>query len=177
MQKNVGFTLWLLILLLTVAGSANAFDGKRTGFVLGFGAGLGTITFSDSDNTNTLSGFQTTLNIGAGITDQILILYSGHTAFYKRKESNFVTGTPTVIARYYFTPTVRSFYVFGGTGFQVVLAWDDYETGGGFVGFGIAAGGGYQFSQHFGVELGAFRTSESGTPFTSIHAAVNVIGF
>jgi len=180
MKTNGRVTPWLLILLLTVAGSASAFDGKRTGFCLGFGAGLGTITYSDdgASDHKTLNGFQTTLDIGAGITDRLLILYSGHTAIYRAKGLPFVWGTPTVIVRYYFKPTDPSPYIFGGPAAAVGVGWDDYGIGGGGLGgFGFAAGVGYQIDRHFQLELGAVITSGSNTSFRSFHATVNVMGY
>lgn len=179
MVRNGRFTLWLLILLLTVASSASAFDGKRTGFCLGFGAGPGTIIYFDDGESDhkTLSGFQTTLDIGAGISDQLLILYSGHTMFCMTGNSNLVWGTPTVIVRYYFKPTDRSFYVFGGPAAAAGVAWGSYETGFGFGGFGVAAGGGYQFGRQFQVELGAVLTNAPSNTTRTIHATVNLLGY
>ena len=183
MKTNGRVTPWLLILLLTVAGSASAFDGKRTGFCLGFGAGLGTITYSDdgASDHKTLNGFQTTLDIGAGITDRLLILYSGHTTFNTTPDSPYgevIWNELTVIVRYYFKPAVRSFYIFGGPAAAVGVGWDDYGIGGGGLGgFGFAAGVGYQIDRHFQLELGAVITSGSNTSFRSFHATVNVMGY
>ena len=179
MAKNDRFTIWLLILQLTVVGSAGAFDGKRTGFCLGFGAGPGAITYFDDGESDrkTLNGIQTTLDIGAGISDQLLILYSGHTMFCMTGDVNLVWGTPSVIVRFYFKPTSRSFYVFGGPAMAAGVAWDSYETGFGFGGHGVAVGGGYQFGQQFQVELGTVLTSATNNTTRTIHATVNLIGY
>ncbi|MCX6832598.1 MAG: hypothetical protein NT028_10810, partial [candidate division Zixibacteria bacterium] len=79
--------------------------------------------------------------------------------------------------RYYFKPTFRSFYIFGGPAAAVGIEWGNHETFGGLGGFGIATGGGYQFSQHFQIELGAVLTSVFRTSIRTIHATVNLAGY
>ena len=177
MARNGRLTLWLMIMLVAVAGSANAFDGNRKGFWLGFGAGFGSISISDQGPDNSLSGFQTSLDIGAGITDQLLILYSGHTSFYSADGLNLVWGTPTVILRYYFTPTVNSFYIFGGPAVAAGIGWDQYDAGAGFGGLGGTVGTGYQFGRHYQVQLGVLLTHSEQTSYNAFHATMNVAWF
>ena len=166
---------WSLILSLTIAGSASAFDGRRTGFCLGFGAGVSRAGSGESNDA--LTGVQSTLDMGGGFSDQLLILYSGHSTFYRHRNTNVVWLIPTVVARYYFKPAVQSFYVFGGPAVTAGVAWDNSEAGAGYGGFGVTAGGGYQGSRHFQAELGGVRTSRYSSSFISAHATVSLVLF
>jgi hypothetical protein len=182
MTTNVRYTPWLLILLLTVAGTANAFDGKRTGFCLGFGAGLATIK-SDEVGVpvhQTRTGFQTTLDVGAGITDQLLILFSGHFTVNSTTDPPYdklIWGEPTLIVRYYFKPTAPSFYISGGPavalGTGLLISEEMFGAGA----LGVTAGAGYQYSRKLQLQIGAVRTQGNATIFTSLHATANLALF
>lgn len=167
----------LLLLLVTITGSANAFDGNRKGFWLGFGAGYGSISISDEGPDNTFAGVHTSLDIGAGLTDQLLILYSGHSSFYDENASSLVWGTPTIILRYYFSPSVNTLYLFGGPAAAFGIGWDQSGGGAGFGGLGGTVGAGYQFGRHFQLQVGAILTNSEQTSYSAFHATVNVAWF
>jgi len=174
MAKNGRLILGLAILLLAFACPAHAFDGKRTGFCLGFGAGVGVITSHEEGVPahRSRTGLHTTLDIGAGISDQLLILFSGHLTENKglTPYEEVVWCEPTLIFRYYFKPTVGSFYVFGGPAAAIGTGLLMSEEVFGVAGLGVTAGGGYQFSRKFQVQIGAVLTQGNQASFTSIHA-------
>ncbi len=167
-----------MLFLLTIVSSATAFDGKRTGFYLGFGAGWGAITSPHdigADQQN-LNGIETTLDIGVGISDQLLVLYSGHSTIHPTNDLILMWNAPSVIVRYYANPTSRSFYVFGGPTVEILAVLTGEYGGVGFEGVGVSVGGGYQFGRHFQMEVGANLTDggTTGDSFTALHATVNL---
>jgi hypothetical protein len=150
------------VLLASDFQSAAAFDGNRKGFVLGYGMGVGVLA---SEN---LWGLHTNLKIGGGVTDRLLIYYSGHSSIF----SGGVILEPTAAVSYYPFSGFQALFVTGGLGATVVGS-----VMGTSAGSHILAGAGLEISRHWNVELSIINIFSD--PDWTVHGAltINVIGF
>jgi hypothetical protein len=137
-----------LVLVLILFATSYGFDGKRKGFVLGFGGGFGTLTSPDSDYDR-ISGLATELLLGHGGSEQLMILYSGQQFWYARSDVFYSYAEPGVVLRYYFSPQSPTFYVDGGPSFAAGVGVADGEGGAFLGGVGGHLSVGYEFAQHW----------------------------
>jgi hypothetical protein len=145
------------------AGGASAFDGKRSGFVLGFGAGAGWTSFTRTVDTGTYSessdrqdklSVGTDFKIGAGIGDRFLLYYVNRVAWFQVEDAFFdkdlkYAAVGLLGASYYFGDASPSFYLLGLVG---TSNWVSFDDGGSMMGFGVGAGAGWEFTRHWSVE-------------------------
>ncbi len=141
------------------------FNGQRKGFILGGGLGFGLTSFTQTVDSGGLSAtsdrennaaFQTDVKIGFGPSEQVLVYLSWKTSWFNF--DNVLDESVTIAMHfggvgisYYFKPAAPSPYVSGGLGY---CAWEPLieasaET---YIGYGLAVGGGYEFSGHWSVE-------------------------
>jgi hypothetical protein len=141
---------------------ATAFDGNRKGFLLGYGLGAGVLA---SEN---LWGLHSNLKIGGGVTDRLLIYYSGHSAIFE----SGVLLEPTAAVSYYPFSGMQALFVTGGVGATIVGSVMGTSAGG-----HILAGAGFELSRHWNVELSVINIFSD--PDWTVHAAltINIIGF
>ncbi len=147
---------------LWVSG-ASAFDGERGGFVLGFGAGVGLTSFTQtiddfdgaatSDRQNEFS-LGSDFKIGGGIGDRFLLYYVNRIAWLNvdndlYRNEMIVNGVGLLGASYYFQETAPSWYVLGLLG---ISTWGSLDEGDSEAGFGVGAGAGWEFTRHWSVE-------------------------
>ena len=166
---------------------AHAFDGQRKGFILGGGAGLGYATVDQRlrGRAETV-GLQTVFIIGAGVSDQVTISFTGlqfwgsdfpEVGLSSEVELVFM---PSVGVRYFLSPDAPSF--FGALGFG--FAFYDAPSGG----FGIWGGGGfaphlglgYEFARHYSAELDLvymFDSEEKHKPLVNIMFLVTALAY
>ncbi len=151
------FSLLVIALTLAPAGDADAFDGSRRGFVLGFGAGWGQAeqTLSGSlggmsfDATSEYSGVATDFRIGGGLSDQWLLYWTSQQVFFSSENTTFGQGIGAVAVTWYSRPEAPALLLEGGVG---VGGLADLEGGGSDTGFGILLGAGYEFARHWQLE-------------------------
>lgn len=193
MRKTYAVIL-IVIAMLFLTSTANAFDGKRKGFLLGLGMGAGFNSFTEeSVDYNSYYGrfqktksprenkgsFITDFKIGYSPTDFWEIYYTTklswlhYTTLYEG-EKGVVSGLGALGITYYFEPQAPSFFVTGGMG---VSMWGRFAVNlfGGSgrkfadIGFGLFAGAGYEFKKHLNVGLnlvwGKPGDTEAGIPF------------
>ena len=184
--------------IVAVSVPAHAFDGKRTGFILGFGAGPSVTSFTQtlsygsdsytSDRENKLS-LATDFKIGAGVNERLLIYYINRTNWFSIEN---IIGDSVIIANsagllgmsYYFNETSPSPYIHGLVG---ISTWDApfEDDSDAWIGFGIGAGFGYAFTQHLSFEAsinyGNPGDSEGGLEVKSnalsFCATINVLNY
>ncbi|HOP05744.1 MAG TPA: hypothetical protein PLF13_00490 [candidate division Zixibacteria bacterium] len=149
-----------ILCILLAASAANAFDGKRKGFVLGGGLGYGplarlTIDYSSNDNYDNSgsaslnnSGPATSVLIGYAWDEHNMIVYLREAVFYKVREETFGQGFGGAAVYHYFGPVGRSFYVVGGLGLQDWFTFIDGDYESNDAGIGVLIGGGYEFARH-----------------------------
>ena len=170
--------LLVLVLSLFVVGSAFGFDGVRKGFVLGGGLGFGlssyTVKLSDpfvsieSDRENRFS-FMTDFKIGYAPTNQVEIVYSNKSAWFKGdgyvlNTLTFLHGLSTASVNYYLKPEGPTFFLSGGLGLASLS--DPFENNPeSWYGFGFYVGGGYEIIKHYAVVFDLMYGIPSDTQF------------
>ena len=185
------------IFVVILCQSGFSWDGERKGFILGFGAGFGSLNFTQEISYlgTTVSGSEhhlplfTNFKIGGAPTDQLLIYWSSKVSWFPIENAlnetvTIIAGTGTVSLSYYWMESAPSWFLSGGLGYST---WDTpFEEGGKtWLGTGAFIGGGYEFSPHMSIEggfnLGDPSTSESGinatTTHTNLYISVNALGY
>ena len=202
-MRKVFFLILIVLITLFLIVSANAFDGKRKGFILGFGIGPGLTSFTQevagrdyyqdwvivkSDRSNKMA-IMTDFKIGYAPTDFYEIYYTSKVSWFGitnvlGDNVTIANGLGALGATYYFTPQVPSPFISGGIGFSTWAT--PFESGSKtWTGFGLFAGVGYEFARHWSVEFdllwGKPGTSEFGIDVSSnafsVKATVNVLGY
>ena len=74
-------SLIVAVLVLT-AGSAEAFDGNRKGFILGGSLGAAATNIEDGDTKGSLA---TEFIIGGGISPQVLLYYTNYGTWFSQE--------------------------------------------------------------------------------------------
>lgn len=146
---------------LLLAAPALAFDGSRKGFVFGLGVGGGGTSFKQElsglltgeTETETNGAFATDLELGWGANEQLLIYYSNHVNWFGitnvfNDKVTIASGVTNAAVSYFLKPDAPSGVVGGGIGASAWNALSDGQSSSS-VGFGIWAGGGYEFSRHW----------------------------
>ncbi len=173
--------LLILIAIAVMTTSAEAFNGERKGFLLGFGVGPGWSSFQgdvegyETGDRESKFAIGTDFKIGAGINDQLLIYYVNRVAWFKsssvtsdsllQEDVTIASSVGLVGISYYFKTEAPAWYVVGAIG---VSTWSaplesDSET---FTGFGVTGGIGYEFTKHWSLEA----TVNWGKPSKTIQA-------
>ena len=158
---------------MTVSTPGHAFDGKRKGFILGFGFGPSVTSFTQtltgkvmnpetmnyesfditSDRTNHVS-LATDFRIGMGLSEKLLLYYAERSTWFSIP---VLDGTSIIAnsvggfgASYYLSETCPSIYIHGIVGFST---WAPLKSlGDSWAGFGVGAGVGYEFSSNWSFE-------------------------
>lgn len=147
--------------LCCAATSASAFDGNRKGFILGFGLGptYSHIQLPPQNLQSAASGIgvATDFRIGYGPTEQLLLYYdnrvswvSGLVFINEDLKHTHVEGCSGIGATYYFSRKSPSVFVSGGVGVSAVRRPFNSSSYG--YGYGMSAGGGYEFGKLFNIE-------------------------
>lgn len=159
--------LFVLTVIVLTAVSADAFNGERRGFLLGFGVGPGWSSFKgevegfDLGDRENKFAIGTDFKIGAGINDQLLIYYVNRVAWFKsdtfdkngfvQEDVTIASGVGLVGLSYYFKTEAPAWYLVGAVG---ISSWSaplesNSEM---FSGFGLTGGAGYEFKKHWSLE-------------------------
>lgn len=197
-MKRVAHLIFTIILLtLSFSRSAFSWDGYRKGFILGFGAGFGSLNFTQELNyfENTASGseshfpFFTNFKIGGAPTDQIMIYWSSKVSWFPMVNAlnqtvTMIAGTGTIAVSYYWKSFAPSWFISGGLGYGTWQApfEEDSEA---WIGTGLMFGVGYEFSPHWsfegGFNWGNPKKSEGAVEATTTHKTIfitiNVLGY
>ncbi len=156
---------------------AGAFDGQRKGFVLGFGTGAGSLVALEGSGT--LTGLQTDLKIGAGVSDRVLVFYSGKQLWVSVGDALLTAALPSVAVAYYTRPSGPSPFLTGGAGVWLLGAVGSELTGIGVMGPGAFVGAGYEFGRHAALEVdaGIGVMPWDDTSFGNLAVTFSVLGY
>lgn len=173
----------LIFLTLVCAHQANAFNGRRKGFVLGLGAGYGPIANNSSESPKFKnfknSGFASSFLIGHGWYNKSLIaLYFegityeeslSHIVEYSRGKVDVVQGFAGLAFFQYVRAHAPSPFFMFGAGFQEWIT-NNKEFGSNNAGIGFLFGGGYEFARHFQAyaSLGVGYTTRDRSKFNHV---------
>jgi hypothetical protein len=197
MRKSVFLILMVLIMLFLIS-NAYAFDGKRKGFFLGGGLGPGftsfkeTITYSgwfdgessESSDWESKFGLMTNFKIGYAPSDVVEIHYTNKISWFASKvyffgesmgeDVTMASGLSALGVTYYFKPEAPSPFIAGGVGLSTLSlpfeSHSEIKFGG-----GLFAGGGYEFTRHFSVELDLIWGKVSDLALFGIGSSTNVL--
>lgn len=186
MQKK----LFALSLFIFVISSLVAWDGHRQGFLLGFGAGLGNVTYEQeieghggsitSDKENNI-GFVTDFKIGYAPNNKLELYYTNQVVWFSMENALdddviIADGVGAIGVSYFMAPQLStaawypSFFLSAGFGLS---SWgtpmeEDTDT---WDGTGYFVGVGYEFTKHYRVSLNYFANDpsikENGYTFTT----------
>ena len=176
----------VLALLLVSAVPAGAFDGKRRGFVLGFGLGPGVSSYtqqlsvagmgSATSSRETKAGVSTDFRIGFGPTEQVLVVYDEKVNWIPfGYHVTLADGISSLTASYYLAKSAPSAFLTGGLG---AAGWSTpFESNSSSsVGFGMFVGGGYESAKLWNLEGSLGFGSPSGTE-PGVKITTNTITF
>ncbi len=190
---------FLLVAVVMIASSAQAFDGMRKGFVLGGGLGyspyskwsieisgsiFGQVVDEKIDESNTGPGVD--FIIGYAWNEQNMIVYQGTGLIYNSEffgehgggllieDSRQATQAFNGISYYrYFGPVGKSAFAAVGVGgyFWKVKDFEANDPGPAYL-----VGAGYEFVRHVqaGVFVSGGQTTDSGFDFGHMHVSIQV---
>jgi hypothetical protein len=162
-------------LLIIPTRVATAFDGRREGFLLAFGVGVGNLSISDDLPA---IGAQTDLRLGFGVSDRVSVYYTGKQFWYKAEDLFLTDLIPMVGVTYRLQPSERSLSVSFGGGASLVAGARHHEWGAGVGGAGFV-GMGYQFARRWQVELDVIASGLIGSSakIYNVGLTLNVLAY
>jgi hypothetical protein len=194
---NRHFFIGLVGLLVLLAPAETlAFDGKRKGFILGGGIGVGVTSYGyeshyyreySSSMSASEIAFATDLRIGYAPSDLVQV-YGMSKVAWLISGGLTATGVAGPGVTYFFDPAAPSWFVTAGLGLST---WSKF-IGTHFVGdrnswygFGLSVGAGYEFARHASIEgsltWGNPKTEEHGVSKSvkplSLRVTVNFLGY
>jgi len=132
---------------------ADAFNGKRTGFMLGFG--VGGHVFEGDFERGDHRGLATVFRLGFGLSEQLQLFIVEEVSWFKRSGDSYFFTLDGAGARFYFSPTARSFYLNATIGLASISDYAGYYDGY-FInagkGPGLSLGAGFEIRKHFNIE-------------------------
>jgi hypothetical protein len=175
---------------------ACAWDGKRKGFILGGALGFGFSPYTQSLDYNygygysyswskseTPSAVMTDFKIGYAPTDLVEVYYMNKVSWFKA-EGDLTTNALTGIGgTYLFNRRAPSWFVTGGVG---LCSWGLLAgSSNNLSGFGVVAGGGYEFSRYWSIEGNLLWGNPTGREFgtnervniTTIRATISFLQY
>jgi len=176
---------------------AQAFDGNRKGFILGFGLGLGSSSvdqtvsagFESASGSDSFTGLQTAFRIGGAPSEQVAIYYFNDVSWFSMENAlgsdvTVASGVGGAGVTYYLAPTSPSFYFGAGIGLGTWMLPFESDSDI-WSGFGLGGLAGYEFARHWSVEVmvnyGEPGKTEFGVEVTSkvttFKAAIAVLAF
>jgi len=163
------------LLACVLASPAQAFDGRREGFVLGVGAGYGWLRAPNEGEYEEGNGIATRLEIGVGLDDRWILHYSGRQILNLTGNVSYTQMFPMIAATYYVKDVARSPYLTGGGGVGFFTGFSSEDISGGFTLFG---GAGYEFAPHWRVEADYVNTLDTsgGAGPESTHTILVTVG-
>lgn len=180
--------------MLISAASSLAFDGQRKGFILGGGIGFGMASYTQTVNDETSDrenkgAVITDFKIGFAANEQTEIYYTSKVSWFSLKNVfdetvTIANGIGAVGVSYSLKTYAPTWFLTGGLGLS---SWDaPFESNSdAWIGFGLFAGAGYEFSKHYGVEFdilyGKPSTSVGGndasTNALAVKATINALAY
>ncbi len=190
-MRKAFFLILIVLITLFLIVSANAFDGKRKGFILGFGIGPGFTSFTQKlagydyyygwmeieSDRETKVGIMTDFKIGYAPTDFYEIYYTSKVSWFGMEsvggDVTITNGLGALGTTYYFKPVAPSPFIAGGIGFSTWSAPFESNTDT-WIGFGLFAGAGYEFTRHLNAELDLIWGKPGKTEY-GIEASTNAL--
>jgi len=195
-KKHLCLIIAGIVLLSTQVFS---WDGRRSGFILGFGLGSGYTTYNykveENGQKHTTSresslGPAYIFKLGYAPEDNFLIFFMDNNTLFTGKDmngDNIKTSSDFTGAAvsYYFSDRIPSFYLTGGFG---GASWNNgffscKESEG--IGIGLLFGAGYEFTKHwsgevnlsYGMPVYSKDNARVTNKFFSVNAGITLLAF
>jgi hypothetical protein len=165
-MKRVLLASLVGVITLAFVDSAQAFNGKRKGFILGGGLGLGLTTYTQSlddgvieitgDRENKLA-LNSDFRLGWAIDSLWEVYYFSKVSWFGFDNAlgenvTISSGVGGIAVRRYFGVEGRAAFVNGGIGLSSWSApFEDNSDS--WTGLGIMVGAGYEFARHWALEV------------------------
>ncbi|NOY88476.1 MAG: hypothetical protein GXO93_03675 [FCB group bacterium] len=157
----------IVYLIFAIVIQTEAFDGKRDGFVLGFGLGAGKVYFSKENHT----GLSTDFKIGAGVSKHVVLFWANQFIWYSGLTYYRLNG---IGGAYYFKPSSPSLYFTGAIGLATLGTIDPVKfRSDGISKFGMGFGVGYEFSKNYSFEANYLTEPDA----TGIKITINGLAY
>lgn len=180
-MKKINMLIVIVISSLAIS-NLYSFDGERNGFILGGGIGGSFLSNTASNNyiSNTTSEgvFVTNFKIGYAPSNTLEIYYLSKVSWWGESDIIFTLGLSAVAVTFYpDNSTETGWSISGGLGLSSLDAPFEANVSASN-GFGLFAGGGYEFSPHWSVELDLFYStiSEGSVDFNSFGVQITING-
>jgi len=183
---------YILICSLFLSSCVFSWDGKRQGFVLGLGLGLGSLEYKGiissqipvDERTREVTTFNFLPKIGYAFTDRFALLLFQNSFFFETKNSQqkkelFTAGSQLIGFNYYFSESAPSFYLGLGFGEGSFYQGEDEDTASTIKGDASFFSLGYECQKHFSVELAVTTTIMDNSKGEFVGGAIflNVLGY
>jgi len=162
--------------VLVLASQLAAFDGQRKGFILGGGAGGGSLSWSEPLLDFSKGFFATDFIIGYAPSNSLEIYYTNNVNWFTYGGESYLLGVSGVGLTKYLNREGKGFCILGGVGVSVLSLYSGYYTSSD-TGFGALAGVGYDFAKHWRIQAGVMYTSIHESTSWSFRGTINVIAF
>lgn len=181
-QKKI---LTVVCMLLLAYSNLYSFDGERKGFILGGGIGAGYLSNSSSyesySSTDNRGVFLTNFKIGYAPSNTLEVYYISKVSWWSKTDITYALGVSAIAVTFYTdSETETGLSISGGLGLSALSApfETDVESSSGF---GVFGGAGYEFANHWTVELDVLYSSisDGGADLNSfgVQLTVNVLAF
>jgi opacity protein-like surface antigen len=153
---------------IAVPSEAGVRDGKRKGFILGGGIGMGLTSYTYEENHNSVyyrrssskseskATVLTDVKIGYAPSELVQVYLMSRVAWLSWEGDLTASGVHGLGVTYFFEPEAPSWFLTAGLG---ISTWEKVvlvQLGGGgrvtWYGFGLTMGAGYEFAPHSSVE-------------------------
>ena len=183
-MKNITILLTMCMLVLAYS-NLYSFDGERNGFILGGGIGAGylsnSFTYESYSKTDSRGAFVTNFKIGYAPSNTLEVYYINKVFWWSETDITYTLSLSAIAVTFYTdTETETGLSISGGLGLSSLSApfETDLESSNGF---GVFGGAGYEFANHWTVELDVLYSaiSESGVDLNSfgVQLTINVLAF
>jgi hypothetical protein len=188
MAKKYITCIFVVLILFLFTAKVHAWDGQRKGFLLGFGTGPGVTSFTQKVRVGVFSeespredklAVMTDFKIGYAPDNSWAIYYTSKVSFFGITNvfGNKVTvanGLGALAGCYWFNQQAPSPFVAGGLGFSTWSLPFEENPPDTWIGPGLFAGGGYEFSRHVTIE-GYFSWGKPKDEEFGIEASSNAL--
>jgi hypothetical protein len=158
--------------LMFLSCSAEAFDGQKPGFIMGFGCGPGYV-IEDVTRFSHLLGVVTDLKIGYAFSDRFLLFYNGRQFWTESSDRFYTVAYPSVGSIYFLRDASPALFLSGGVGISLGVV----ENGSTFGGLSGQCGIGYEFGRHAYVELNLVATHTFRGSVYNMALTLNILGY
>jgi hypothetical protein len=189
-MKLIRFVAVFVFTMLFMASWANAFDGRRSGFILGGGLGLGVASYtqtleydglSETGDRENKGSLITDFRIGWGINEQTEIYYTSKVAWFSFENAfgdkvTIADGIGGIGLSHSLLLAPPTWYLTGGI---ALASWSlpfEDNAPDAWTGLGLYGGIGYEFSKHYSFEFDVIY-GRPGDSEGSLEARTNSLVF